>query len=543
MAMEEASTSPNVPSDLGPRPSSAIGPRMSSDSLKDEICAEVAGDKPPASPTSAFQRNGCFVYTCGFMAFAGSGLLASVAYLDPGNLEADIQLGVTSGYSLLWWTGVCLLVFAYVFQSLSGRLGLCTGRDLASHLGERYNKGTSVLLWMLIEIAIIAADIQETVGCALAISMLTDGRVPLWAGCVLVSVTAFGLLLLERVGFRQLEALFGGLIAVEAVCMGINFFQAPIAAVDVAKGVFIPRLTGDTVAVAAGAMGALVMPYNVFFQSAVINARPRDISTDAKKRTLLSYLRLENFLVLTMAFVINLFVISIFADGFFGVVDPDDVGLESAGELLAERFGETYKILWAVGLLASGQVATIGLTYAGQLLMAGLLNMQVNAGPRMVATRCVSLIPTVTLAVMFEATNTFDQVAQILNIVQALILPFALVPVIHVAADSKLLGAYATPKAITWFASAIAAVVSAVNGWTVLTYLQVLPEESLPGATAGFTLFLVAYYLLIGYFAVGPEHMPELWRRARAAGTKGVTWVRANAPCRADFESMLEVHH
>lgn len=479
----------------------------------------------------------------GFITFFGSGLLASVAYLDPGNLEADIQLGVASGMSLLWWTAICCLVFGFTFQNLSGRVGLVTGKDLAQHLGQRYNKPARVGLWLLIEIAIIGADIQETIGSAIGIAILSNGKIPLYGGCILVSATAFSLLLLERVGFRWIEMLFAAFLSVEAVCMGINFFQAPIAAVDVAKGVFIPKLSTATVPVAMGALGALVMPYNIYFQSAVVNSRPRDVDTDVKKRTLLAYLRVENFLVLVMAFIINLFIICVFADGFYGVLSEDDVGLESAGDHLGERFGEVFRTLWAIGLLASGQVATIGLTYAGQLVMSGLLNFQVKAGPRMLVTRLVALIPTVTLAVVFEASHTFDSVAQTLNMVQALVLPFALIPVIHVAADKKLLGAFSSPTWITIFAGAIATVVTAVNGWTLVDFYQTELGTDNAGVTAGFCIFMIAYFSLILYFALGPENVPTLINKSRAVVNKGVAWMKANTRCRADFESMLEVHH
>mmetsp|Transcript_22861 Transcript_22861/g.58259 ORF Transcript_22861/g.58259 Transcript_22861/m.58259 type:complete len:550 (-) Transcript_22861:416-2065(-) len=474
-----------------------------------------------------------------FARFIGSGLLASVAYLDPGNLEADIQLGVESGMTLLWWTGICCLIFGFTFQCISGRLGLCTGQDLAQHLGARYPKPARILLWILIEIAIIGADIQETIGSAIALLILTNGKLPLAAGCVVVSFTAFGLLLLDRVGFRSIEAVFAVFIAIEAVCMGLNFVEADIPSVDVAKGIFIPKLTSQTLPVAVAALGALVMPYNIYFSSAIVNARPRGADSSQAKRTLLKYLRLENFLVLVMAFVINMFVICVFADAFYGT--GEQVGLETAGEHLGTRYGAMFETVWAVGLLASGQVATIGLTHAGQLVMMGLLNMKVHAGPRMMVTRLVALVPTVTLAVVFEASHTFDKVAQLLNIVQALMLPFALIPVLHVAADPKIMGVeFASPKWLTVFAGSIAAAVSAINGYLMVDLLRTSMPHAGPGVLVAFSLGFILYYCVVAYYAVGPEHWgPVVGGRLQQWWAKSRAWLRENSR-KADFQSLME---
>mmetsp|Transcript_11202 Transcript_11202/g.24121 ORF Transcript_11202/g.24121 Transcript_11202/m.24121 type:complete len:597 (+) Transcript_11202:151-1941(+) len=482
-----------------------------------------------------------------FVRFCGSGLLMSVAYLDPGNLEADIQVGVQAGYTLLWWYCICSVLFGFAYQCLAGRLGLVTGEDLAQHCGRRYPKGARILLWFLLELAIVGADIQETIGSALAIMILTGGAVPLWAGCILISLTAFGLLLLDRFGFRQLEAVFGVFIAVEAVAMGINFFSAQIPAKDLVVGLVVPKLDSRTLPVAVGALGALVMPYNIFFQSSIVNARPRDADTDDKKRMLLRYMRLENLLMLVLAFLINVFVVCLFAQGFYDPDAPDEVelGLESAGDHLAQRFGEAFRVLWAVGLLASGQVATIGLTYAGQLVMTGLLNVKVQAGPRMIATRLVALLPTVTLAVVFEASNTFDQVAQLLNIAQSLLLPFALLPVIHMTASREVMGdKFVSQKWVTAFTAAIAVAVLAVNGYLLFDTMNDMAAAGDGSTTAAlyYTVFAVMsalYYMTVLYFAIGPDNLPGLCGWVKRSTRKAVAWARHH---RLDCESMLEVH-
>eukprot|EP00887_Chlorella_sp_A99_P000444 scaffold17.g444.t1 len=404
-----------------------------------EAAAEVehAGGEPP-EPRFSWKA---------FCFFVGPGLLMSVAYLDPGNLQADVSAGAQTGFSLLWWFALVSLV--------------C-----------------------------------ETVGCAQALYILSQGTVPLWAGCLIVSASAFGLLLLERKGARWLEALFGGAIAVLAISMAVNFFRADVPAGPFFKGLFVPTLSRESIIPAVGALGALVMPYNLFFHSSVINHRQHDTSRNGRIRVLLKYLRLENMLALLLAFFINMCVVAVFATGFYDDpdVDPNEIGLQAAGELLSVRFGATFEYFWAVGLLASGQIATIALTYAGQLIMQGLLRLRLSGGWRYAATRLVALVPALTVALTTTSSNKFDQLNQQLNVVQSIQLPFALLP-------------------------------SAA-------------------AYACWPLFIAAYYCALAYYAVGPERAGR-WaaaagRRAAAAGrlaataAKGVRW--------RDAESVVEVH-
>ncbi|KAG1669253.1 hypothetical protein FOA52_003290 [Chlamydomonas sp. UWO 241] len=669
-----------------------------------------------------------------FVRFCGSGLLMSVSYLDPGNLEADIQVGVQAGYTLLWWFLLCAVLFGFVVQSLAGQLGIVTGADLAQHCGKRYPKYARWLLWILIEIAIVGADIQETIGSAIAISILTSGTVPLWAGCIIVSVTAFMLLLLQGFGYRQLELVFGLFIALEAAALATNFFQAGVPAKSIFLGMVYPRLSGATVPVAVGALGALVMPYNVFFQSSIVLSRshakgllaglnpkeespsaPSDTGPDetsgsgsgeglnggpdggpkerldgesnqglargtadangsdarvagpeqgavcagaeavavaapetgsdsgsgceavgtrlrrwwktgrsgsggeeveaavrrgamvatvhdalvatprgalaakpdesnspgmlavlrrtlmfgggssssdsfdeAEKpltptRLLLTYMRIENAVVLFVAFVINLFVVCVFAKAFYDpAADPPvEIGLQSAGDFLAEEFGDSFRTIWAVGLFASGQVATISLTYAGQLVMAGLLGIVVQAGPRMLATRCVALVPTVVLAVAFESTNTFDKVAQTLNVVQALVLPFALLPVIHMTANASVMGGGVAKSGLgrcgrgwTIASGAIAAAVTGVNMYLLATLLGEAAVGPPGGSWAMVTIAVVGiYFSLVAYYAIGPDNVPAVIARTRKDARMVATWVRSKIPLRRlDPETMLEVH-
>lgn len=471
----------------------------------------------------------------------------SVAYLDPGNLQADVQAGAQTGFSLLWWFAAVSLGCGFTFQCLSGRLGLATGRDLAQHCGTCYPLAARILLWLMLEIAIVAVDIQETVGCSQALYILSQGTIPLWAGCLVVSITAFGLLLLERRGARWLEAVFGLSIAVLAVAMAVNFFRAGVPAGPLFKGLFVPKLSSTSLLPAIAALGALVMPYNLFFHSSIVNSRRHDASSEGRVKVLLNYLRAETMLALLLAFFINLCVVSVFAVGFYGnsEVDPNDIGLQAAGELLGQRFGTAFKYCWAVGLFASGQVATIALTYAGQLIMAGLLRMRISGFWRYSATRMVALVPALVVALVSTGSNKFDALNQRLNVVQSMQLPFALLPAIHMTSSREVMGrVFVSSLPLTLFVSFVAAVVLGVNGYFLVDTLR----SDLPQTAASYALWpllIAAYYCVNGYYALGPERASRwgaaTWRHLRAGATKAADWAKGVRW--RDPKNMLEVQY
>lgn len=440
-----------------------------------------------------------------FFHLLGSGLMMSVAYLDPGNLEANIQAGVQSGFRLLWWFALCSLVFGYTFQAMAARLGVVTGQDLAKHCGEEYPRTARVLLWLMMEIAIIGADIQETIGSSIALHILSGEVISLWAGCLIISVSAFILLLLERFGLKQLEAVFAVFIALMGVSLGINFFQAHIPAKKVLTGLLVPTIPRDAWPVAVGALGALVMPYNIYFHSSLVSLKKPNGEAeqhDDHKRTRLFLHNMESIAMLAVAFIINLFVVCVFAQAFYGTEEV--MGLETAGKHLGESYGVAFKYMWAVGLLASGQVGTIGLTYAGQLIMTGMLRLEVLAWQRMVATRLCALVPTLLLAVVFEASHKFDLVAHILNIVQSLQIPFALIPVMHMTSNKAIMGpSFCSGQGLRVFTHCMLLCVMGVNFYMLMGFMATdLPRQ--PWAIMCFVLLAGGYYSLVLYFFLGP---------------------------------------
>lgn len=196
-----------------------------------------------------------------------------IAFVDPGNLEADLQTGSRTGYELLW---VLLMstVMGFLLQSLASRLGVATGEHLASLCRRRYGNATRYALWIMAELAVIGSDIQEVVGTALALSLLSRGHITLPVGVALAAVTAFALLLLERAGMAWLEASFQVLVGVMAVSMGVLFFAADVPYAEAAKGMIIPKLRKGYASIACGLLGAIIMPHNLFLHSALVATRP-----------------------------------------------------------------------------------------------------------------------------------------------------------------------------------------------------------------------------------------------------------------------------
>jgi Mn2+/Fe2+ NRAMP family transporter len=279
---------------------------------------------------------------------------------------------------------------------------------------------------------------------------------------------------------------------------------------------------------------------NTFFASHVINGRPRHVDTDEKKKVVIRYASIEAFLVLLLSFFVNTCVVITFAS-FYGQDGSEDAGISSAGALLAAQSGRLVEMLFAIGLLSSGLVATLCLTYAGQVVMCGLLEIKVDAAWRLLATRLIALIPCLSLAVVFEATNTFDQVAQTINIIQSLVLPFGLIPVIHMSASKNIMGAWASKQWVLWGAATITLGIVGINVFTLVTLLMELPAFSSEGpefigSCVGFAFLILFYLSLVAYFSVGPPRWPCIISRIKSR----VYGALNMAHRRFDPESMLE---
>lgn len=377
--------------------------------------------------------------------FTGPGFLMSIAFLDPGNLEGDLQAGAIAGYSLLWlllWaTAMGLLV-----QLLSARLGVATGRHLAELCREKYPTWAMMLLWVMAEVALIGADIQEVIGSAIAIKILSNGLLPLWAGVVITALDCFIFLFLENYGVRKLEALFAILIAIMALSFAWMFGETKPNGVELLLGVLVPKLSSKTIKEAVGVVGCIIMPHNVFLHSALVQSREIDTRKIGRVREAINYYSIESAAALLVSFIINLFVTTVFAKAFYGTELANYIGLVNAGQYLEERYGGGLLpiiYIWAIGLLAAGQSSTITGTYAGQFIMGGFLNLRLKKWLRALITRSCAIIPTLAVALAFDTSEgSLDALNEWLNVLQSIQIPFALIPLLSLVSREDIMGVF-----------------------------------------------------------------------------------------------------
>ncbi len=257
-------------------------------------------------------------------AFTGPGFLMSIAYLDPGNIESDLQTGAIAKYKLLWvlmWS----TVLGLVIQLLAAKLGNATGFHMAQLCHREYPKFPRILLWLMMEIAIIGSDIQEVIGSAIAINLLSFNRIPIWAGCLITGIDTFTFLLLENAGLRKLEAFFGVLL----VTMGTSFLYMYITVkpdqLAILKGIAIPWCENCSLAAtqqAVGIVGAVIMPHNIYLHSALVLSRKVLHERKDKVKEANLYYSIESAIALFMSFLINLFVVAVFAEAFYQRENP-----------------------------------------------------------------------------------------------------------------------------------------------------------------------------------------------------------------------------
>ncbi|KAF7050107.1 hypothetical protein CFC21_058516 [Triticum aestivum] len=405
--------------------------------------------------------------------FTGPGFLMCIGFLDPGNLEGDLQAGAAAGYQLLW-----LLLWATVMgalvQLLSARLGVVTGKHLAELCREEYPPWATRALWVMTELALVGADIQEVIGSAIAIKILSGGIVPLWGGVVITAFDCFIFLFLENYGVRKLEAFFGVLIATMAISFAIMFGETKPSGKELLIGLVVPKLSSKTIKQAVGIVGCIIMPHNVFLHSALVQSRKIDTKKKSRVQEAVYYYNIESILALIVSFFINICVTTVFAKGFYGSDKADNIGLENAGQYLQEKYGTAlFPVLyiWAIGLLASGQSSTITGTYAGQFVMGGFLNLRLKKWLRAVITRSFAIIPTMIVALFFDTEDpTMDVLNESLNVLQSIQIPFALIPLITLVSSEQLMGSFLVgpiTKVISWIVTIF---LMLINGYLILSF-------------------------------------------------------------------------
>jgi manganese transport protein len=393
-----------------------------------------------------------------WLGFAGPGFLVSVGYMDPGNWGTDLAGGSQFGYTLLWVILASNLM-AIFLQVLCARLGIVTGRDLAQSCRDYYARPVGIALWLLCELAIIACDLAEVVGSAVALNLLLG--LPLLYGVILTGLDVLLLLLLVNRGFRKIEAVIVVLVATIGLCFAYTIFLAKPDWDAVALGAITPAIPNTAaLLIALGILGATVMPHNLYLHSSIVQTRAfgtgkRDV------KAALAFNTVDTVLALGMAFFVNAAILVLAAAVFWrnGIVVSE---LQEAHELLRPALGGAAATAFALALLASGQSSTITGTLAGQIVMEGFLRIRVAPWLRRLVTRGLAIIPAL---IVISATGGKDTVELLVvsQVVLSMQLPFAIFPLMMVTSSRARMGDYANPMWVKLVGYSICSVIAGLN--------------------------------------------------------------------------------
>jgi len=398
------------------------------------------------------------------LAFAGPGYLVAVGYMDPGNWATDIAGGARFGYTLLSVIMISNLM-AILLQSLAARLGIASGRDLAQACRDSYSRRTTIVLWLLCEVAIAACDLAEVVGAAIALNLLFG--LPIVWGVCLTALDVLVILFLQHRGFRYVEALVVGLILAIAGSFAIELWLARPDAGDVALG-FIPRAEILTNAhmlyIAIGILGATVMPHNLYLHSSIVQTR-KYLDTHEGKREAIRFASIDSAVALMFALFINAAILIMAAATFHGSGHQDVADISDAYQLLSPLLGTTMaSVLFAVALLCSGQNATLTGTLAGQIVMEGFINLRIRPWLRRLVTRLIAIVPAIIVTVIYGERGT-GPLLILSQVILSLQLPFAVFPLVAFTSDRSKMGAFVSPLWIKLLAWTVAVVIAALNVW------------------------------------------------------------------------------
>ncbi|KAG8076676.1 hypothetical protein GUJ93_ZPchr0006g41682 [Zizania palustris] len=424
-----------------------------------------------------------------FLAHVGPGALVAIGFLDPSNLETDMQAGADFKYELLWVILVGM-IFALLIQTLAANLGVKTGRHLAELCREEYPRYVNICLWIIAELAVISDDIPEVLGTAFAFNILF--KIPVWAGVILTVFSTLLLLGVQRFGARKLEFIIAAFMFTMAACFFGELSYLRPSAGEVVKGMFVPSLQGKGAAANAIALfGAIITPYNLFLHSALVLSRKTPRS-DKSIRAACRYFLIECSLAFIVAFLINVSVVvvagSICNASNLSPADSNtcsDLTLQSTPLLLRNVLGRSSSVVFAVALLASGQSTTISCTFAGQVIMQGFLDIKMKNWVRNLITRVIAIAPSLLVSVMILSFE----------------LPFALIPLLKFCNSRKKVGPLKESIYTVVIAWTLSMALIVVNTYfLVWTYVDWLVHNRLP-KYANALVSVVVFALMAAYLA------------------------------------------
>ncbi|MDR3653555.1 MAG: Nramp family divalent metal transporter [Paludibacter sp.] len=444
------------------------------------------------------------------LAFIGPAYLVSVGYMDPGNWATDIAGGSEFGYKLIWVLLMSNLI-AVLLQSLSARLGIVGGMDLAQASKNAYPKWANIPLYILAEIAIAACDLAEIVGMAIGLNLLF-GLPLIWG----ISITAFDtilLLFLLKKGIRTMEIFIVSLVFIIGLSFLIEMFIIGPDYGELAKGFLPSSLNTDGLYIAIGIIGATVMPHNLYLHSSLVQTRKFDRTHEGMKNAIKMNL-FDTTIALNMAFFVNVSILvlaaaAFYVNGYFHVAEIQD-----ASKLLNHLFGKAAPTLFAIALIASGQSSTITGTLAGQIVMEGHLNLRIQPWIRRLITRLLAIIPAL-FTIIYFGDKALGGLLILSQVILSLQLGFAVIPLIHFNSDKKLMKEFTIKlwvKILAWLSAAIIVylnihlVIDEISGWIasagggkIFIYTLVMP-------------FFIGSIALLAYIFIHP-FITSTWKK------------------------------
>ena len=441
-------------------------------------------------------------------AFAGPAYLVSVGYMDPGNWATDLEGGAWFGYTLIW---VLLMsnAMAVLLQTLSARLGIVTGRDLAQACRENYPKSVSFALWILCEIAIAACDLAEVLGTAIGINLLF--KVPLLIGVIITGFDTMLFLVIQQFGIRKMEAFILMLISTIGICFGIEVFLSQPSWSETVKG-FTPHLTSESLYVAIGILGATVMPHNLYLHSALVQTRNVEQTADGKRQAC-KWNLVDTSIALNAAFFVNAAILIVAASVFFknGIVVTE---IQQAHQLLTPLLGTVIaSTLFAVALISAGQSSTLTGTLAGQIVMEGFLQFKIRPVLRRLITRSIAIIPAVVVILIQGDRGTY-RLLILSQVILSLQLPFAIIPLLQFTGEKARMGEFTNKRWVQILGWVTALVILGLNVKLIADTILGWFEEA--GSNTFWLWIIVVPVIVVCALLLLYISIPKSWKRKKS---------------------------
>ncbi len=394
--------------------------------------------------------------------FLGPAFIASVAYMDPGNFATNIQAGSGYGYTLLWVVLMSNLM-AMLIQTLSAKLGIATGMNLAELCRENYSRPVTISLWLLMELVAMATDLAEFIGAALGLHLLFG--TPMWIAGIIAAAATFLILGAERYGYRRLELIIGTLVGSVAACYIIEIFLSRPSVPSVLGGMFVPRLPDvEAAMLACGILGATVMPHAIFLHSSLMQSRlaardPRSL------RRLFRFEQVDIFVAMAIAGLVNAAMLMMAAATFHATGRADVSSIERAHETLRPLLGSGASLVFALSLVASGLSSTVVGTMAGQTIMQGFIRRRIPIWVRRLVTLAPSFVVIIAGA---DPTRTLV----ISQVILSFALPFAIIPLIQFTRRHDLMGDLVNRRVTTIVTVLVGVVIIGLNAFLIWRLLR-----------------------------------------------------------------------